>query len=101
MADASAISYPVSSIAAVGRPAVVIVEVGGRVKPVGVLGARGLEGFEHELDAAVQRLGDLGGRGRSSEACRELLRRALDLERAILQVARDAHGPAHGRGSSA
>ena len=79
MADASAIAYPVSSLAAVGTSAVVVVRVGGRIKPVGAAGARGLEGLEHELDAAVQRLGDLGGRGRSPEACRQLLRRALDL----------------------
>ena len=54
------------------RWAVVIVEVGGRVKTVGRVGARGLEGFEHELDGAVQCLGDLGGRRRSSEVRREL-----------------------------
>ena len=84
---------PVPRCAAVGRP---------RSSSSASLGASSLSGrralaicraSSTSSTLHVQRVGDLGGRGRSPGACRQLLRRALDLQRAIVQLARHAHDP--------
>src|SRR4051812_31361899 len=58
------------------------------------VGAGGLARLQYVLDGRARALRDLGGRRRAAELARELLAARLELDRELLQVARDAHRPA-------
>jgi hypothetical protein len=52
-----------------------------------------LDGFEDALDAGVELIGELAGSGRAAETTGQSFRGAVDLQRALLQVAGYARGP--------
>ena len=83
-------STPIESAIAVA----VLLVVARAVERDGAVGAGGLAGLEHLLGGDADVLSDLGRGGRPAELAAQILGRALDADGHLLQVTRDAHGPA-------
>jgi hypothetical protein len=71
-----------------------VVSVRRGIEPVWVVGAGRRECLEDVLGAGAEHAGDLGGRRRSAERSAQSGGHGVDLDRALLQVAWHAHGPA-------